>query len=469
MSDAQAIANQGVAPERTFRTELRHQVRLAFPIVVGQLGMMLMNVVDTAMVGRFGREGEGALAMSAVTQASLLFMIGFTFAMGVLLALDPVLSHAAGADDRRGFARGVQRGFVLVPVLSLVASAPLLFADVLLRLLDQPEEVRSTAVLYADITVPGVVLGLAFVVLRQALVVIERTGTIVATVAIANVANAALDYALIHGHFGLPAMGAGGSALASTLCRALMFGVLLVVAWKDLRPLVLPLDRAALALAPLVRMARLGVAIGSQNILELGAFAFVAIAMGWFGTVEQAGHAVAMNLAAVSFMVPLGIGSAASVRVGKAVGRGDGGAARLAARCALVLGVGFMCASGVTYLLVPDLLTALYTDKPDIARVAATLIPIAGAFQLFDGTQVVGLGVLRGAGDTFVPALVNFVGYWIVGIPLGLHLALRTEVGYTGLWWGLVAGLAVVATFLVLRIVKRLHHVRPRVDLDRAT
>jgi MATE family multidrug resistance protein len=454
------------APARTLRDELWSQVRLAFPIVVVQLGLMAMGVVDTIMVGHFGTEGVGTRALAAVSQGNLLFWGGITFAIGVMMGLDPVLSQAIGARDERGFARGVQRGFVLVPLLSLVACLPLLFAGALLDLLDQPADVRDLAVQYAWLCLPGVPFVLGYSVLRQALQALERIGAIVLVVLAANVLNVLLDWVLIHGRFGAPAMGSAGSAIASTACRVWMFGGLLVLTWSRLGPAVRPFDRAALALAPLVRLVKLGSSIGAQNLLEFGSFALVAFAMGWIGTNEQAGHMVAMNLAAVSFMVPLGVGAAASVRVGKAIGRGDLTSARLAVRTALLLGVGFMCTSALAFVLFPEALASAYTDEAAVVAIATVLLPLAGAFQLFDGTQVVALGVLRGAGDTAVPAFVNFLGYWVIGLPVSYLLAFPGGLGYTGLWWGLVIGLAVVALVLVLRIRWRFRELGARVDLD---
>lgn len=447
--------------------ELRQQLRLALPIIVVQLGMMGMGTVDTMMVGHYGSEDDGGAPLAAVVQGNLLFFGGFTFAMGVMMGLDPVLSQALGADDRRGFARGVQRGFVLVPLLALIASLPLLFAGPLLAALDQPAEVRDLAVSYCHWSLPGVPLMLGFVVLRGALQSLEKLAPILWTVLAANVLNWGLDAALIHGRWGAPELGSTGSAIASTIGRGFMLVMLAALAIGRLRPLVLPLDRAALQIAPLKRLVRLGSSVGAQNLLEFGAFAAVAVGMGQIGTTEQAGHMVAMNLAALSFMIPLGVATAASVRVGKAVGRGDGDAARFAASTALVLGAGFMVASGGIYFLFSEVLAGVYTNKADVVAVAAALLPLAAAFQLFDGVQVVALGVLRGAGDTAVPALVNLVGYWLIGLPFGWWLAFETSVGYPGLWWGLVLSLAVVSAVLVLRIRGRLSRVVTRVDLDR--
>jgi MATE family multidrug resistance protein len=188
--------------------------------------------------------------------------------------------------------------------------------------------------------------------------------------------------------------------------------------------------------------------------------------MGWMGIREIAGHQVAINLAALTFMVPLGVGDAASVLVGRGVGRGDPEETRGAVRAALALGVAFMSLTAVAFLTLPQTLSRLYTGNQEVIAVAATLIPIAGVFQVFDGLQVVASGILRGLGDTRAPALANVLGYWILGIPLSLYLGFAAHRGPAGLWWGLVLGLVVVACTLMLRVRARLARQQRRVIID---
>jgi MATE family multidrug resistance protein len=221
-----------------------------------------------------------------------------------------------------------------------------------------------------------------------------------------------------------------------------------------------------LALRPLARMALLGGPIGVQWQLEYGVFAVVALMMGWLGTAAMAGHQIAINLASLTFMVPLGVSAAAAVLVGQAVGRGDAGEARGAARAALWCGVGFMAVSAVVLLAIPEALARMYTRDAGVLAVAGVLIPIAGVFQVFDGTQVVGSGILRGIGDTRAPMVVNLLGFWLIGLPVSLWLGFRTPLGPAGLWWGLVAGLAAVAVFLLLRIRTRMRRELARVVID---
>jgi MATE family multidrug resistance protein len=320
----------------------------------------------------------------------------------------------------------------------------------------QPVDVVPVAGAYVRASVPGLAAYLVFGALRQALQAMHHTRAIVLAIVVGNAANVALNYALIHGRWGAPALGAVGSAWASTACRWLMAAVLVGAAWPTLGPVLRPWRPAALRPGALVPLVRLGTPIGVQQCLEFFAFGLTGLLMGRLGTVPMAGHETALNLAALVFMVPLGVGAAAAVRVGHAVGRGDPPGARRAAALATLVGVGFMTTTAVVMLSAPRALAALYTTDAAVLAVAAGLIPLAGVFQVFDGLQAVSLGVLRGAGDTRAPMLINLVGFWLVGLPLGAWLCFGRGMGAPGLWWGLVAGLATVALVLAARVRRRL-------------
>jgi MATE family multidrug resistance protein len=231
-----------------------------------------------------------------------------------------------------------------------------------------------------------------------------------------------------------------------------MVGILLAAGWHILKPLLLPLRREALSFRPMWRMIKLGAPIGVQFQLEVGAFTVIALLMGWLGTREIASHQIAINLASLTFMVPLGVSSAAAVRVGQAVGRSDAESARRSARVALVCGAAFMGMSGIVFIAIPGALARLYTSQMEVAALAAILIPIAGVFQVFDGLQVVAVGILRGQGETRTPMLVNILGFWLLGMPLSVYLGFGRNGGAPGLWWGLVVGLGAVAAFLLARV-----------------
>ena len=436
-------------------------LRLAFPVVTIQVGMMTMGVVDTIMVGRISPQ-----AIAAVALGNLYFFALAVFGMGTLMVLDPVVAQAVGAGDRHAVARAVQRGVLMAALLSIPTGILLLVAAPVFVLAHQPTEVIPLAAGYAGRTAPGVFPFLLFIVFRQSLQAVGRTAPIVGAIIAANLVNAGLNWLLIFGHLGAPAMGVLGSAWATTISRGLLAGGLWVAARGQLAPMLAPVRPEIWQLVPLGRMLRLGVPIGAQHVLEFGAFALVALMMGWMGTREMAGHQIAINLAALTFMVPLGVGDAASVLVGRAVGRGDVPGTQGAARAALACGVAFMSVTGVTFLSWPEPLARLYTPNREVVGVAASLIPLAGVFQIFDGLQVVTSGILRGLGDTRAPMLANLLGYWVLGLPLSVYLGFQLRLGPAGLWWGLVLGLAVVATTLLARAAARLARQQPRVVID---
>jgi multidrug resistance protein, MATE family len=436
-------------------------VRLALPVVVIQVGMMTMGVVDALMVGHLS-----ARALAAVALGNLYFFLIAVFGMGTLMVLDPVVAQAVGAGDREAAARGVQRGVLLAGLLALPAAVLLLLGGAFMRAAGQPAEVVPLAAAYTERLAPGVFPFFLFVVLRQTLQSMGVTAPIVVAIVVANLANAVTNWMFIFGHFGAPALGVPGSAWATTLSRWLLVGFLFLQARHRLAPLASPVRREIWHWAPLGRMLRLGLPIGAQMFLEFGAFAMVALMMGWLGTRPMAGHQVAINLASLTFMVPLGVGDAASVLVGQGVGRGDPQATRGAAVSALLCGVGFMAGTAVVFLTLPVSLALLYTPDYDVVLVAASLIPLAGIFQVFDGTQAVAAGILRGLGETRVAMLVNLLGYWCVGLPISYVCGIRLGLGPAGLWWGLVIGLAVVAGILLLRIQIALAREQRRVVID---
>jgi MATE family multidrug resistance protein len=443
------------------RDELRALLTLAVPIVTVQVGMMLMGVVDTLMVGHVS-----AAALAAVALGNLYFFAVAIFGMGVLMGLDPIIAQAVGARDDQAIARGVQRGMLLAVLLSLPAMVLLWPAGHVFRWLQQPTDVVPLAATYARLVIPGVFPFLAYGVLRQTLQAMGRVRAIVFTIVAANLLNVLLNWVLVYGHLGAPPMGVAGSAIATTLSRTIMALLLLGLSWPLLRRHLVPLHPDLFRLAPLRRMLRLGAPIGAQFELEYGAFGMTGVLMGQLGTAQMAGHQVALNLASLTYMVPLGVSASVAVLVGQAVGRDDADGARRSARTGLVVGAAFMAATGTMFLSIPGFLASLYTNAPAVLIVATMLLPLAGLFQVFDGIQVVASGILRGLGDTRSPMVINIIGFWIVGIPTGLFLCFVAELGAKGLWWGLVLGLASVAVILLGRVKHRIQARLGRVVID---
>lgn len=446
---------------RPDRVDLAELLRLALPVALIQVGMMAMGAVDTVMVGRVS-----ATDLAAVAIGNLYFFGVAVFGMGVIFALDPVVSQAVGANDEVAVARSVQRGLVIAAGLTVLASVLLLPAGPALTVARQPAEVVPVAAGYAHALLPGMFPFYAFAVLRQSLQAMGQVRAIVVTVVLANVFNVVANWVLVFGNLGMPAMGAVGSSWATSLSRWFMALVLLRVSWSLLRSAFRPLRRDAFALKPLRRVVGVGVPIGVQQFLEFGVFGATGLLMGWLGTVAVASHQVALQLAAMTFMVPLGVAQATSVLVGQAVGRADPPGARRAAGAGGLVGTGFMLVTAALLLAFPETFARWFSDEPEVVRVAALLLPIAGVFQVFDGLQVVSSGALRGIADTRVPMVLTLVGFWLVGVPMSGWLGFGLEWGAQGIWWGLAIGIGAVALLLVARVRTRFGRALRRLAID---
>jgi MATE family multidrug resistance protein len=446
---------------RPTRSEIGELFRLAVPVVTVQVGMMMLGVVDTIMVGRVS-----PAHLAAVALGNLYFFGVSVFGQGVLFALDPVISQAVGAGDREGVARGLQRGVLLALALSLATGLLVLPVRPALALLRQPAEVIPLASIYAHAILPGLIPYYLYIVLRQVLQSLGRLKPIIATIVLANVAHVLINWVLIFGKLGAPALGVVGAGFSTSSCRWLMVALVLTMARRSLTPHLHPIRREIFHRAPLRRMIRLGAPIGAQIQLEFGAFAMIGICMGWLGTAAIAAHQVALNLASLVFMVPLGVAQAASVLVGRSVGRGDAAGARRAAGAGLAVGAAFMTLTATLFISVPRLLASVYSSEAAVVSIAAMLIPVAGIFQVFDGLQVVATSVLRGVGDTRVPMALHVAGFWLVGIPVSLLVGFGFGVGPVGLWWGLAVGLGVVSVLLLLRVLRRFSGELRRISID---
>jgi MATE family multidrug resistance protein len=350
----------------------------------------------------------------------------------------------------------VQRGLVIATLLAIPVSALLLTAGPVLRALGQPREVADLAGQYALACVPGSLAFFWFSALRQTYQAFGRVTPVVVTIVVANLANVLLDWLFIFGHWGFPAGGVYGAAWATTLSRWVMAGTAAVVGWRMIRPYLRGSWRMALAWPAIASMLRVGIPIGIHQWLEIAAFGGALLLMGLFGTIPLAAHNVTITIVALTYMVPLGTSAAAAVLVGHAIGRGDPDGARREASAALACGVGFMALAALVIITIPELLVRGFTADRAVITLAAQLLPIAGAFQVFDGIQGVSSGILRGAGDTRVPMLLNLFGFVGVGLPAAAWLAFGVGLGPQGIWWGLVVCLVVVSALLGWRVHTRL-------------
>jgi MATE family multidrug resistance protein len=443
--------------------EFRALSRLAVPVVVVQLGLMLMGVVDTVMVGRLSAEALGAVALG-----NLFFFTAAVIGWGTLMALDPVVAQAVGARDEPAIARGLQRGIILAGVVAIPTMLALLPVAPALRAMGQPAELIPAASRYIYIIIPGVLPFYLFIAFRQTLQALERIAPIVQAIVAANLLNALLNWAFIYGNLGAPALGVAGAALATTLSRLVLAGAVLYTAWDALGPRLRPWRPESPDPRALGRMIRIGLPIGAQMFFEYGVFALVGALMGRIGTLAVGGHQIALNLSAIVFMVPQGIGAAAAVLVGQAIGAQDLPLARRSALGSVLLGGGFMAGAALLFLLIPGTLAGWYSTDPRVVAIAGSLIVLGGFFAVFDGLQAVCIGILRGIGDTRAPVAISMVGYWLIGMPVSVALGFPLGLGPDGLWWGLVIGLAVTAAVLLIRVQLRLRTALRRIVIDPA-
>lgn len=431
-------------------------LRLAVPIVVVQIGIMFMGVIDTIMVGHLS-----ARALAAVALGNLYFWACGIFGMGVIMALDPVIAQAVGAKDDLAVARGFQRGFLLALLLTVPTSIVLLFAGPVLRALGQADDVVPLAVSYAVVCIPGVLPFLAFNVLRQTLQAMELVRPIVITMIVANLANILLNWVLIFGKLGAPALGVAGAAWATVLSRIVMAAYLLAIIVhreRAQRPGLLETP-LRIHLGSMQRLAALSLPAALQLTLEVGVFAAASALAGALAPAALAAHQIALHLAGFTFMVPLGIASAGAVRVGHAIGRRDGPGAARAGWTALAFGAVFMTSAAILFVTIPRTLIGAFTSDTDVLGIGVTLLAVAAVFQLFDGLQGVGTGVLRGLGDTRTPMLWNLAAHWVVGLPVAYTLAFTLGFGVIGLWWGLSLGLIICGIALMVVWHRRIHAV----------
>jgi len=438
--------------EPSLREETRTLFRLSLPVITAQLGTMMMGIVDTAMVGRVNVE---ALAASSLANAWIFLTL--IASNGVLMGMDPIVSQAHGRRDGRTAGIALQRGLVLAGLLSLVVTVLWLGTESLFRALRQEPRLVEAAQRYVEVQIPSIAFFLGFTALRHQLQGREIMRPAMWATLAANLSNAVLNWVLIFGHLGFPALGLEGAGIATAINRALMFALLvwLVRAGGLLEGAWVPWSRAALEPRGLLQIVRLGLPVSIQLALEIMAFGGSTVLLGWMGAAAVAAHRVTLDFAALSFMMPLGISQAAATRVGNLIGAGQHGRAQRAAWLALAMAAGIMSVWAVVFVVGRGFLPRLLTTEPDVIALSASIFPIAAAFQIFDGTQVVGCGILRGMGRTRPVAWFNLVAYWVVGLPVGAWLAFRGGWGLAGIWWGLCLGLAVVALSLVAWIRAR--------------
>jgi multidrug resistance protein, MATE family len=423
------------------REELLQMIRLAAPLVLAELGWMAMGVVDTMFVGRVGAEAIGAIGLGTMVFYGIAIC-----AAGLLLGLDTLVAQAFGAGNRPDCHRSLVSGIWLAGLMiPLVMGMIWALEGILPHLGVDPEVLRATQP-YLHALIWSAPPLLIYFALRRYLQALHMARPIMITLLSANLVNLAGNWILVLGHLGAPRLGAEGSGWATCLSRVYMAAALAYVLWK-LDPEIVRISWRP----DLVRMwtlVKLGAPAAGQMALEIGVFATVTVLVSRLNATALAGHQIALTTVSTTFMMPLGISSAAAVRVGFALGREDRLTAARAGWMALGLGAAVMSVAAIVLLAAPEWIARLFTPEAAVIAATATILRVAAFFQLFDGLQIVVTGSLRGAGDTRTPMVCHLVGYWIIGLPLGAILCFGRGLGAPGLWMGLSAGLIAIGIVL---------------------
>jgi MATE family multidrug resistance protein len=436
--------------------ELRPLLRLAVPVVLAEIGWMSMGLVDTLMVGPLGPAAIGAAGMG-----SALFFAIAVFGMGVMLGLDTLVSHAYGRGDLKDCLYWLESGtglaFIVAPVIMALSYAAL---STMGRWGLHPQ-VLALALPYLRVIILSTLPLILYATFRRYLQGIHAVAPVMVALVSANAVNALGNWMLVYGHLGAPALGVVGSAWATCAARTYMAAFLFAsIAWAHRRrgdhPPRVPIRFNTSRFRMLLR---LGGPAAGQVTLEVGVFAAVSALAGRLDPVSLGSHQIAVNLASLAFMVPLGLSSAAAVRVGHAVGAHESQRAVEAGWAAFAIGLGIMSAIAVAFVVTPAPMLRLFSTDDRVVTLGIRLLAIAAAFQVFDGTQAIATGVLRGVGDTRTPMVANVIGHWVFGLPAGYALCFWIGWGIAGLWVGLSIGLTLVAITLTIiwaRLTRRL-------------
>ncbi|WP_245990141.1 MATE family efflux transporter [Tabrizicola piscis] len=434
-------------------THARETLALGLPLAGSHLAQMALHVTDVVMMGRYG-----VVPLAAVVLGASSFFIVYVLGSGFAKAVMPMVAAALGRGDEAQVRRDTRMGIWLSILFGVLVFPVFWWSGPILLALGQNSEVAAIAESYLRLVGLGLVPALVVTVLQSYLSALGRTQIVLWVTLVAVGVNVTVNYALIFGNWGLPELGAQGAAVATVTVQVL--SLLALGLYAGLLPSLRRFHLFQRFWRPdwhAMRLVwRLGVPIGLTGLAEGGLFHASALMMGWIGTVELAAHGIALEVAALTFMLHVGLSSAATIRIARFDGRGDRVALKAAAKIAVAISTGVAVASVVLFVSLPEPIVSLFLDlkKPESAAILAygsVLLMLAALFQLADALQVMALGLLRGVQDTRVPMWLAAVSYWLIGIPCSYVLAFPLGFGGVGLWLGLVVGLVCAAVSLMWR------------------
>ena len=455
--DAETVEQPALRPGMSWSGHARATVVLAAPLIGAQLGQMAVNITDTVMVGWLG-----ASELAAAVLATQAFFLVFIFGVGFAQAVMPVAANAEGRGDTRGVRRSVRMGLWVLALYAGAVMLPLWYLEAILLALGQEPDISALAGTYMRVAQWAMFPALYMMGLRSYLAVVGKAHVLMwATFAIVFL-NAGLNYVFIFGHLGAPALGIVGAAIASlgTNIAGALWLYVYTARNEALRDYELYVRFWRPDWPAFLEVLRLGWPIGLTIIAEAGLFSAASIMVGWLGTIPLAAHGIALQLASIAFMIPLGFASATTVRVGVAHGREDRTGLMRAGWTGVILAVVVGIIAAATFFLMPQVLVGFYMDETNanaaaVVAFAVPLLYVAAAFQIVDGIQAVSAGNLRGLKDTRMPMIIAIISYWVVGLPAGYLFGFTFGFGAVGIWFGLAAGLSVAALLLTLRFMNR--------------
>ena len=441
----------------TYRTQYGVSLKLAYPVMVGQLGQILVSVADSIMVGKF----LGTIPLAAISLAVSILIIPMVFAIGVAFGLTPLIAGADGKDDPAEAVKYFKNGLVLNSVLGLLVYGVLAIFAQFAHLLGQDERVVSEAMPYLHIVGFSIVPMMAFFAFKQFAEGLSDTKAGMRVSLVANLLNILLNYPLITGWGPFPELGLAGAAVSTLATRFLMVAGMAIyirkhkkfaaywshwrsteITWRSIRDIL-----------------AIGVPSGLQLVFEAGAFAMSGVIVGMIGPVQQAAHQIALNIASVSYMMVSGLGAAATIRVGNQLGKRDIPMLRLAGQSLFHLTLAMMVLTMILLIGLRNFLPEFYSSDPEVLQYTAVLMIAAGIFQLPDGLQATTLGALRGAQDVNIPTIIAFVAYWVIAVPMCYYLGITEKMGPLGVWIGLTIGLVLASIALYWRFQHKVRRI----------
>lgn len=433
---------------KLFHRHLSETIKLSVPISLGQVGHIMMGVVDSLMVGKLG-----AVPLAAASLVNGLFFLILVLGIGMSMALSPLVAMSTGADKLHQCGKTLNNSLAVNVVFALVLMVLMFIVSLLIPYLNQPVEVVKQSQSYLQILIVSIIPFLLFQTYRQFLEGLSFPNPPMLIAILANVLNAFLNWIFIYGNLGAPHLGLFGAGIATTITRTIMAVSLMAYVFtsKKFTEYSPKINFGLIEKKLISKIIRIGLPSGFQFFMEVGAFSFAAIMIGWLGTVQLAAHQIAINLASVTYMIILGISSAGAIRVGNAVGKNNKTEIRYAGFSALGLAVTIMFMFGLSFIIFRKILPEFYINDVRVIDLASQLLIIAAMFQIFDGSQATGLGILRGLLDVRIPTIMSFTSYWIIAIPIAMLLGFVFKMGIIGIWIGLSLGLAALAIFLTVR------------------